>query len=309
MTENMTCFKCNGTIRVGPNLNNKVECKECASFFHRACVSFASNGTWACRRCEAAAAGGSSDGSHDAEPSTREILDAIRAQGKSHNALIKAMSTELQTSIASCDAKIDSVRETLSDVTARADRLELENSVLKDRVLDLERRVADAEQYSRVNDIDVHGIPCLPGENVHAVLASLGRALGHPITPEMIDVTHRTGPPRSAQRAILVRFLRKADKEEILKARRVKRDLTVGRLDAFTGLTGTAATAVVYVNESLSPARREMMKKAREYKRDNKFSDVWVQGGKLYVRKSQGGERYLISDNNHLAALAGLTLE
>jgi hypothetical protein len=120
----------------------------------------------------------------------------------------------------------------------------------------------------------------------------------------MIGVAHRTGPPTSSNRGIIVRFLRKQDKEDFLQARRVKRDLKVGALDCFADLRGPAAEVIVFVNESLSPARRDLLNKARLAKKDGKLSDVWTVGGKVFVRKTTEGMKHTVRDLDHLLAIA-----
>lgn len=279
------CGKCANPV--GQSGRNH-SCSVCGTVYHPKCVSVDADGKWACLNCSCP------------EPTLRDVLTAIKQQGT----LIKSVETNLGTEISACKEQLTEVSATLSSVVTDVDSLKLQNCALAEKVSELEQRVADAEQYSRVNDIDIHGIPYRPGENVSAILASLGRALGLPITPELVDVAHRVGPPSSPRRGILVRFLRKTDKEAVIKARKVKRDLKVGALDHFSDLPRPVAEAIVFVNESLSPARRALLNAAREQKSKGKLSDVWVAGGKVYAKKTADGDKVHIRDRTHLTAVA-----
>ena len=120
---------------------------------------------------------------------------------------------------------------------------------------------------------------------------------------QQIGVVHRTGPTSASAWGIYVRFIRKADKEAFLKARRVKRDLKIGHDDYFSNLSGSASESIVFVNEALCPERQALLKRARELKKEKKLHDAWPMGGNIYVRKTEGGDRILIRDRTVLESL------
>lgn len=285
------CEKCHNEIRTGGKTNNKLDCDVCQKSFHRVCAGVSASGSWDCPACHP---------KNEPEPTLRQIMDAI----VSTNGLIQDVERSLQESIKSCEARVAETETKVDNAVLEVQRLTLDNAVLKERLSDCERRIVAAEQYSRVNDIDVHGLPHSPGENIAALLASLGRALGLRIEPEMIDVAHRTGPRTAAKRGLLVRFLRKSDKEQVLAARRTKWDMKVSQLDYYDNLSQAESRQIVYLNESLSPDLRTMLKKARDFKREGKLFDVWVRSGKLYARKVEGGDKLWITDSVHLSMLA-----
>ncbi|KAK3910411.1 RNA-directed DNA polymerase from mobile element jockey [Frankliniella fusca] len=164
--------------------------------------------------------------------------------------------------------------------------LQDENQGLRQQVVALEERLTAAEQYSRVNDVDVHGIPYKKGENLNEILNSLSQALAVPLSSDRVEIAHRTGPPDASRRGIIVRFFRKTDKIDFIKARKVKRDLAVKHLSVF-GESHPSRDDIIHVNESLSVEMRKMLNFARSKKKGGTLNSAWVDNGKLYIKKNE----------------------
>ena len=204
VTMSSQCDVCKQNFRKN---EKKLNCARCAHVSHAKCMGGVDeDGKPQCKPCY-------SD-ENELEPTLKDVLRAV-----------KQSELNLGRSLDLAHEKVDSVSVKLDSVCKDVNSLQLENIALKERVHDLETRVSDAEQYSRVNDVGIHGLPCLPGESVPAVLASLGRALGDSnlLTAQCVGVAHRTGPVTAANRGIIVRFLRKSDKSELMRPRKVKR--------------------------------------------------------------------------------------
>jgi len=137
------------------------------------------------------------------------------------------------------------------------------------------------EQYSRSNCLEIHGIPEEKTEDVVSVVKEVGKALDMPITDTMIDACHRLGrrPGTNSQPpAIIVKFVRRLDKEEMLRKRRVKRNLSTRHMNL-------TMDTPVYINESLSPMRRRLFVMAKEVKKTKNFKYLWVRNGKIFLRR------------------------
>ncbi|XP_046686224.1 uncharacterized protein LOC124371900 [Homalodisca vitripennis] len=162
--------------------------------------------------------------------------------------------------------------------------LTLENVQLKKKVAALENRVEEMEQYSRSNCVEIHGIPEEKTENVVSVVKEVGKALDMPITDSMIDACHRLGRrsgPNNQPAAIIVKFVRRLDKEELMKKRTVKKNFSTRHINMTTD-------SQIYINESLSPARRRLFVMAREAKKTKNFKYLWVRNGKILMRRDDG---------------------
>ncbi|XP_054259306.1 uncharacterized protein LOC128984047 [Macrosteles quadrilineatus] len=164
------------------------------------------------------------------------------------------------------------------------DMLVAENQQLNKKVIDLEKRVDEMEQYSRINAVEIHGVPQQPNEDVIGVVKAVGRALDMEVNDTMIDACHRLGNkpgPNNTPPGIIVKFVRRMDKEEFLRKRRVKRNLSTRHMDM-------PMDQAVYVNEALTPARRRLLGAARQVRKDKNFRHLWVRGGKIFLRKDEG---------------------
>jgi hypothetical protein len=138
------------------------------------------------------------------------------------------------------------------------------------------------------------------GENIIEVVKSVGRALDYPVDDGMIDACHRlrTRDGSGKPPGIVVKMVRRVDAEGLLQKRRVKRNLNTHDL----GMTSKPAE-VVYVNESLSPARRRLLNAARQVKKDKNYTYLWIRGGKILLRKSSGDSVKVLSSLSDLDTL------
>ncbi|XP_046662153.1 uncharacterized protein LOC124355189 [Homalodisca vitripennis] len=169
----------------------------------------------------------------------------------------------------------------LQDVIKAIEDLK-KNSKLKDRVSILENKVDEMEQYSRKNCVETHGIPETDNDVMDHV-KSVGQALGMEITDQMIDNCHllRKRPGSDRPPGIIIKFVRKIDAENMLQKRKGKK-LSTRHL-------GMQSDIPVYINESLSPARRRLLAMAREVKLQKHYKWLWVRGGKIFLRKEDNG--------------------
>ncbi len=101
----------------------------------------------------------------------------------------------------------------------------------------------------------------------------------------MIDACHRMGRqlgPSGAAPGIIVKFVRRLDMEELMKKRRVKRNLSTRHMNL-----RTPSDNPVYVNEAFSPARRRLFKEARQVKQEKNLKYLWIRGGNIFMRKEE----------------------
>ena len=97
--------------------------------------------------------------------------------------------------------------------------------ILKKEISLLQRKVDDAEQTNNSNSLEIIGLPEDKNEIAEEVVISVVHALGITLNNNMIDYCHRVryNPNFNGPRPLVVRFVRRADKERILSARKVKR--------------------------------------------------------------------------------------
>lgn len=68
-----------------------------------------------------------------------------------------------------------------------------ETQRLSTKLAELEQRVEDMEQYSRVNSVEIHHIPSQKNKEVLGVVKDSGKALYMPISDKILGACHRIG--------------------------------------------------------------------------------------------------------------------
>ncbi|KAK4882205.1 hypothetical protein RN001_005524 [Aquatica leii] len=219
------CNKCKNNItRLD---NDKINCTNCEMMFHTRCVNLPdvniNKDIWKCENCVIKV--------KSKEPILDEILKELR--------LLKSEHAEVQKSLNLCYEKIEDCNlilkkqeQTLVEHLERIELLETNNSTLRKENLELKRQINDLEQYSRTNCVEISGVPEFKDENTMSVVQAAGTALGLNLDSYTIDTCHRLKKNFNNQpRNIIVKFVRRLDKEEFLRCRRIKRNLSNYMLD------------------------------------------------------------------------------
>lgn len=141
-------------------------------------------------------------------------------------------------------------------------------------VYNMELNVNDLEQYTRRNSIRIHGMPEFRRENIFQRVSDyFYNELGE-VQPD-IEVAHRVGikgQNPSVPRSIIVKFVRRSDKLEVMLRRKQ--------------LKGTG----VSISDDLTTRNVRLIKEARDNER---LESVWSWDGKVYA-KGLNGHKFLL---------------
>lgn len=275
----------------------KLACTDCAREFHGSCLKMSKADiecvtidglSWRCQQCsetrrkslrfESAVEEGKVT-LEDILKKINEIAGNQKLNEANFNKSFESLSEQITENTAAVKIQNDSLEKCLKII----DDLVLENKNLNKKIAGLENRVEELEQYSRANAVEIHGVPFQSNEDVLSVVKEVGKALDMSITDTMIDACHRLGRkpgPNNSSPGIIVKFVRRLDKEELLRKRRVKSNLSTRHMNL-------GVDQPVYINESLSTARRRLFVAARQMKRDKGYRFLWVRGGKIFARKEE----------------------
>lgn len=302
------CAKCLKSVK---GVKVKLSCVDCKSVFHGKCVNMSAEDVnfltsegevWRCEHCSR-----SRRKSMVLESKSEVSFDDIFNLVGGLKDDIGRVEASLGSSLNACHEELRETkalvckqREELVALTKVIEDLKVENCSLRRQVASLGSRLDDAEQYSRRNTVEIHGIPPEKGENVDTLVKTVGRALGYPIDDNMVDACHRlrgrdgSGKPPG----IILKLVRRGDAEALLQKRRVKRNLTTHDL----GLTSRPAQSV-YVNESLAPGRRRLLHAASQIRKEKGYKFLWIRGGKILMRRNEGDRVKVIMSTDDLASL------
>lgn len=198
--------------------------------------------------------------------------------------------------------QIKSFDKKLSSITKEIDTLRQENCNLRKNNELLTKKVVDLEQAFRENTIEIYGVPYKSNENIPEVMNTISQVIDFAFKPEMIDNCYRiktnaAGPAQSG--SIVVRFLRKLDKERFIMKRKQKRNVNSRDLGFMEG-----EASPIYINESLTQEKRKLLNAARVAKREKQYTFIWVNNGRVFLRKNQGDPAVVVNSLEDIAKLS-----
>lgn len=198
--------------------------------------------------------------------------------------------------------QIKELTDNIAKIMKDYEEIRQENINLKKTNDGLIRQINSLEQSARDKTVEIHGIPFRRDEKVIDVIMQVAQAVSFDLKEEMVDTCYRLravgGTPPDRPAGIIVRFVRRIDKETLIDLRRKKRNLNTRDLGFMEG-----NAAVVYVNDSLTPERRKLFNAARDVKREKEYTFLWVKNGKIFMRKNQGDRFVVIESHDDLKRL------
>lgn len=292
------CFK-----SIGRQEKHKIKCCICSFLFHWNCVNIKSSEEakifgekFICDHCQKLrrqSRSVSEDLSDKFTLSTnmddvKELLDQLRIDMRKDFEKVVASQTNFEKSVNDslnlCHQKLDDnagilkkQTQTLMNHRTDIDNLISENKLLNKKLSVLEVQMDENDQWRRSNSLEFIGVPFSDNDNVVDVVAKVATAVGFQINVSMIESCFKI--KNVGKSIIVVNFVKKSDKNELLRLRRVKRSLNTSHMGYQDGTP-------IYINESLTKIRRVLLFNAAKLKRDNDWKYLWVRDGKVFMRKT-----------------------
>ncbi|KAH7958862.1 hypothetical protein HPB49_006037 [Dermacentor silvarum] len=202
---------------------------------------------------------------------------------------------EMRTEVGRMDDSLKLLNDVVESVRSQQLELSLANRALKAENEALQRKVADLEQYSRINNLEIKGVPYTQGDDCTAILTAIGDKINCTVSATDVDTVHRV-PAMSVHKNIIVRFCSGTKKTEFMKARRArKKSRSVG----FSGEN----TKAIFVNEHLSPDNKRLFFKAFALKKEKGWQFIWTENCQIKVRKSPDRRVLRIASDSDLSII------
>ncbi|XP_052129407.1 uncharacterized protein LOC127750851 [Frankliniella occidentalis] len=206
-----------------------------------------------------------------------------------------------------------SAASTKSDIKLLLDEIKGIKAIVEQRIEPLERRMDDMDdellelkdisnkaistanfnsEYSRRNNLEIHGIPFQAGEDVIDLVIKVASEIEVELNPDQIDVAHRL-PTKSKAKPppIICKFVNRWKKEAIMKAR-------INKVITAKNLGFESSDLRVFINENLTPEKRILAMETRRFF-NNKGCTVWTSNGNIIVaKKLSKEERSKLSPND-----------
>ncbi|XP_075534944.1 uncharacterized protein LOC142570445 [Dermacentor variabilis] len=193
----------------------------------------------------------------------------------------------------------DSVRfisQQYEDMRTTFDGLSATNKALTAQNESLTKRIASMEQYSRLNNIEIKGIPSTQGEDCSAILSTVAESIDCPIDVADIDTVHRVAS-KSPNKNLIVRFCSRVKKNDFLRKARKARLRT-----SMIGLSGNNDSPI-YVNEHLTFENKRLFSRALALKKQHKWQFLWTDNCQIKARKTENSKVFFISSESDLSVI------
>ncbi|XP_031763577.2 uncharacterized protein LOC128202525 [Galleria mellonella] len=215
----------------------------------------------------------------------RDEMKSTRAQLKTLNETLTAISSR----VSACESRMDKIDECINSLENRMGNMsgvqQCDTSLLAS-INELKMDINDRDQDLLLNDIEISCISEQKEESLSHVVTTLAVKLGVNLSDQDIVSARRVG--RMAEslevsserpRPIVVRLARRAIRDQLLQAARVRRGATTEG----TGLPGVPRR--FYLNERLTKVNRQLFRRARTFCNQYKWRYVWTKEGRIYVRQ------------------------
>ncbi|KAJ8952355.1 hypothetical protein NQ318_017249 [Aromia moschata] len=209
---------------------------------------------------------------------------------KSQLESLRKAQDKLVDSVTFCSDKVTDFEASLKQISDNMkiiENLKQSNENLKQQVCKLTSKVNELEQYSRLNNIEIQGVPVKNNENVLNIVENITKFLNVKIDPTQVEYAHRVQSQKRDNtnnvKNIIVRFTSRKLKYEVLSAVKTKRQ-AIGLTSP--GLKIEGVSQRLFLNEHLTSENKLLFKEARDAAKTKKYKYVWVKNCNIYVRKT-----------------------
>lgn len=303
-----SCGACNSRM----NSKKKVKCKLCAVENCNTCVGIEEsqlinyhNGVniWLCNSCMSKAlvvSTASSSHNNDNAVAMSSLCTKMDQLLLKHDNLAHTVSnfqkdiSIVQNKLIEHDKTIDDNKHSIANNEVnlnvnmvKTDELEKCVRLLEEENLSLKAKLNDAEKQMNINSLEITGVPEPRGENIMVTVRQLCLALGFTYDSSMFVNCYRQRIPNSTSTSkIIMKFIKKCDKDEMLHCRKVKRNFSTKDLPK--DLSDLLKEHnMIYINEILTQVNKKLFMKAKEFKKKNDIKFLWTKNGNIYMRRTE----------------------
>ena len=173
----------------------------------------------------------------------------------------------------------------LNNILQRLDVLEENNKLLQNKIYNVEVKSASNDQYSRLNNFEIAGIPeNINHENLESTVCNLLNKLNIKVGWNDIEACHRLkNHPKSIDPAkTIVRFVNRKHTLMALRKKKVSKDIDFGDI--------LGDSNKIFISENLCPAYREIYDAAYKLLKNGVIKHLWTFKGVVHIRTSDSSE-------------------
>lgn len=310
----MNCASC------GEKFNDGVQCGVCKNHFDFKCASITETGyrrlgperraAWKCTSCRQLLSP-SAVPVQSPEISLEAIMTKLNSMSMMLESLpgliseikeIKADVAELKLSAKGTTKKLQECDYSLSKLDTRITSVEAATCdmvAVKSQLLSSQRNELTRDQWSRLNNIEIKGVPMKRNENLYELVDKIGTCINYKVSKNQINYVSRFPSHNNKEKAIVVSFLNRYVKEDFVASARIVKFLSPVDL----GLVGEQSQRI-FVNDHLSPDYKKLLTKTKQVAKDKGYQFTWVKFSKIHVRKNDTSHIIIINHDSDLNKLS-----
>lgn len=221
-----------------------------------------------------------------------DMRKSLERELRKENREIKKTLDSLNKSFQEMTERFKKTEEQNAALMAANSSLETECGMLRKQVVEYEHRIIQLEQYSRNKNIEIKGVPVVPGESLSELIATIGNVINEHVTDDDLEIYHRVPTKDSSGGNIVVQFLSRSKRDAFLEKAKKKRLSTAD--------LGQEAALPIYVNEHLCPSLKKLLGMTIAKKKEHNWRFCWTKNGKIFVRKAESTRALLIGSPDDL---------
>lgn len=220
------------------------------------------------------------------------------------NSKFADLSSQIKSDLSVVKTELKSISEKVENLTNDYTNIKQENTNIYSELAQLQSRVVDLEQYSRINNIEIRGLPETSDENTDVVLSAVAKAINVKFEPNQVCAAHRVNSfDKKEPKPIVVKFVSRKSKASWLKNyAEFKKKENVRCLNA-SNINKALGNGNVYINEHLCFFRKKLSQKVKMFAKNNKFKHVFTSNGNIFIKKEDSSKKIKINDLSDLDSI------
>lgn len=231
------------------------------------------------------------------------LLNEMRAM-RLEMSIFRETMAELSSTIMAQNNRLDKLESKIDLLESKSGEIAL----LEQTIVHLKTEIQERDQEALMNDVEISNFPETANENPTHLLLTVAKKLGVDLCDRDVVSAERAGPVRALveggapprPRPLVARLARRAPRDDLLRAARVRRGLTTEGM----GLAATSRS--YYINERLTRVNRQLFQKSREAAKRRSWKYVWTKDGRIFARREQGTQSFRIRTDCDIAKVFGV---
>lgn len=181
-----------------------------------------------------------------------------------------------------------------------------QNKQVEATMTDLQARINLLEQNARSKNIEIQCLPEKKTENLKTIVKDISKVIECEMKDE--DILHVTriakaNPESSRPRSVVVELRSTLLRDHFLAATiNFNKKNPSNKLNS-SHISCSGPKVPIYITEHLSSYNRSLHAAARLAAKEKNYKFVWIRGGRVFMRKTEGDRYILVKDRNTLTNL------